>query len=180
MKTPDFLKFNWQQVPTKREKIIFFVTLFVLAAMLTKSCALESSKILSDASAQLNNLEIELKNLSNFQPIETNVIKAPSKKWVGTKANLENLITQITQPIYLNNIVILESKISPGTNQLGLISTKITLNFIGNLEATLDYLNYLQKMPTPLVILNITMTNNAENSDQIRTDLIGEAYAYPN
>lgn len=175
MNLKEFFSINLNQVPSRREKLIFLVALLLFCFGFTKACIMTSQATLDEISEKRAELESERQAMLIPRP----AVNSPklTKEWHGRKSDLTEGIANLLQPLGYSQIRLISSRFSPLQAEGSIHFRRVNLIFSGDLLADLEYLTYLENMRVPLVTGDITVKPSAIEENDIHIELTGGLFA---
>ncbi len=186
-----FSQVDWHAAPVKREKIIFFVALFIFLIGFMKSCWQPSNRAIRMMKEEVKTAQSEKQV---FQDILSKAGAMTSKASLG--ANKEEwaiynkmanniaiapdaiLMREFSSPAILRGVRLYGVEFESPTNQSGVVTQKWKMKLGGSFETIGQYLERLENLPIILIIRSVGIDVVTNGFGHIDVDLEGIAYGW--
>lgn len=184
-------KVDLHQIPNKREKIIFFLTMFVFCFVFVKSCWAPSRKAMDTAKSELSgvmaekeDLEQAIKRAPPGRPTEIKggAFEVPVKytKWARRAADNPDsvMMLEFSNPAVLRDVRMtgIEFADEKGKEEAGVISRRFAMKLSGPFTSVGGYLSRLEGLPILVIIDTIQL--NADKTGSGRVDAVVSGVLY--
>lgn len=169
-------KIDLKQKLNKRETLIFFGTILVAVLGFYKSCIVPGIQEISETKQKIELLAEERTQLiAQINAEKEKQIAIPTQKQlVGALESANRSINAIARPMYLDGIIIQGISLTEVQNKDNPFYMKrVTLTVSGSFSAIGRYIEYLESLPTPLVIDTISIAHDGLTLSNLISKLQG-------
>lgn len=182
---------NWHQRPNKREKIIFFITIFIFLFGFIKSCWQPSSGAIGTVKADIKTTQTErqtLQNLaSNMSGDMESTINISKEEWELFDKMAKKiaaapdaiLMREFSSPAILRGVKLSEIKFDKKKDEGGIIKQKWSMTLIGSFLSIGSYVENIENLPILLIINNVNIHTLKESKvGHVSATIEGVAYGW--
>ncbi|MFH1654313.1 MAG: type 4a pilus biogenesis protein PilO [Pseudomonadota bacterium] len=173
-------KVDWNSVPTKKERIIFFIVIFLLLVVFLRSCLVPSGKALSLVKTSLTDVTTEQNELK--KSLSEAAAEESVSKWNGSKDMREKysswarrianspevvLLRDFTSPSILGDVKVTAFDFDESKPQDGIMVKKIKLSLNGSFFSIAGYFDKIEQLPLLLITESLDVVSSKDGFGRV-------------
>lgn len=188
-------KVDLNQVPNKREKMIFFLAVVIFSFAFIKSCWSPSRAAITTIKSQLADSAAEKRDLKAI--LDTGSQDA-SQSWKGNKEIVDlytkwgtavgvapdaEVMSQFSNPVFLKDVQLTNITFSDPDSKSdlkadGVVKRKFKATLYGDFMSIGNCLERIYNIPLLVVIENILISSTGDSAGHINADIEGVVYGW--
>lgn len=179
------------QVANRREQALFALVALVMIVLFFRVFYSQQSKKMEVANKKIEALLMEKDALIKFSAATPSLQRGETlsrKKGIkmkilygevkGFTQDITTLLAQLTEPVFLERVVVEKMSFQPGVAAQGYIKTDFSINILGSFLDLIQYLERLEQFPALFRLESVNLQSAEGQPQELRAEIQGRFFQW--